>query len=343
MAIDFFDGFDLYGSLTGLQDRWGVLSTPTFSTAGGRFGKGAVGNGSGSAGVVYYTPASMLEYVTVGFAVKSDLAVAATVYAWRDRVASASTFDTNLGFKINSDGSVSALGNRETVVGTSATGLVSQGLWYYIEVQGRRHGTLGSIEIFIGGTSVLAVSSVDTLESTDDGSFYFLPNSSSTEVVMDDIYISQDASALPAALGDVKVTTLLPDGDTAQADWTPLSGSGFSNINDPLGTDGDGNGSYIGETTLNGKSEFDVESLPETPTAIHSVGLSTRASKTDAGSIEYKHHIDSSGTESPGAAIAPSETGYAMDTTIYNTDPNTASAWTESGVNAVKVGVEVTG
>ncbi len=45
----------------------------------------------------------------------------------------------------------------------------------------------------------------------------------------------------------------------------------------------------------------------------------------------------------PNGTKSPDMLGvYAREFTIYDTDPDTASAWTESGVNALKLGVEVT-
>lgn len=343
MAITFFDGFDLYGSDAGMLTQWGNLASPVLTTTGGRFGGGAVICDGATNEFIYKVDAANLNYVTVGFAFKSDLVALSRFFIWsRDPTGDAATADINAAAVVNTDGSITIERSDGVDVGTSAAGIIVAGQWNYIEVQIFRDNTTGSIEVFVGGPSVVSATSVDTLRDVVAGTFMFGSSISTTENVFDDIYVAQDASALPATLGDVKVSTLLPDADTAQADWTPLSGSGFSNIDDALGTDGDGNTTYISETTLNGKSEFDLEALPETPIAIHSVSMVTRASKTDAGSIEYKHHVDSSGVEETSAAIAPSETGFALSYSYHSTDPNTASAWTESGVNAMKLGVEVT-
>ncbi len=341
MSITFFDGFDLYGSLTTVETQWGTFATPVLTTTGGRFGGGAV-TCQGTDEFIAKDDVANVAYITTGFAFKTDLAVSARIFFWTRATGSVSSSLINAAVRVNANGSITLEKVGGAAAGTSAAGVVVAGQWNYMEVQVFRDNSVGSIEVFLGGTSIISATSIDTLQSTASGAFLYGTTSSSTEVVVDDTYLAQDASALPAILGDVKVSTLLPDADTAQADWTPLSGSGFSNIDDALGTDGDGNTTYISETTLNGKSEFDLEALPETPTAVHSVSMVTRASKTDAGSIEYTHHVDSSGVEETGAAVAPSETGFSLNYSYHNTDPNTASAWTESGVNAMKLGVEVT-
>jgi len=342
MAITFFDGFDLYGSTTTMLAQWANNGSPVITTTGGRFGGGgAICDGSANESI-YRVDVLNNNFVTVGFAFKTDLVDPTRIFTWNRLAGSTLTSVINGSIFLNTDGSVVIEGAGGADMGTSATGVVVAGQWFYMEVQIFRNNTTGSIEAFIGGSSIVSATSVDTEATTAAGSFMWGSSDSATEVVFDDIYLAQDASSLPATLGDVKVSTLLPNADTAQADWTPLSGTGFSNIDDALGTDGDANTSYISETTLNGKSEFDLEALPETPIAIHSVSIATRATKTDSGSIEYKHHVDSNGTEATSVAIAPSETNYNMTFSYHNTDPDTASAWTESGVNAMKLGVEVT-
>lgn len=341
MAITFIDGFDLYGTFAAVQAVWTRSDSPALSLTGGRFGGGAVvcaGSSSESISQVY----SGAEYITVGFALNSTMSSDNRIFSV-NITSLMSSSNQHMGVTLNSNGSLTIEGANGTAHSTSAPGLIAANQWVYIEVKMRRHDTLGSVEVFVGGASAVSDTSIDTNDSATPAAFVgFLSEQSSVSCTFDDVYIAESAAGLISELGDVKITTLLPNGDTAQADWTPLSGAGWSNIDDDLGTDGDDNASYIAETTLNGKSEFDLEDLPETPIGVHAVAISTRATKTDAGSIEYKHHIDSNGTESAGAAISPSETGYALATTVYPTDPDTAAAWTESGVNAMKLGVEVT-
>lgn len=341
MSINFFDGFDLYADAAGLAEQWGVLNTPTVDTNGGRFSQGAVFFNANADGI-YYTDSVNQNFVTAGFSFKSNLADFVRCFAWAD-VADASTDNNmNAGIVILADGSIIAEGDSGINLGTSATGVISADTWHWIEIQIERAAS-GSIEVFVDGASVVSATG-DTLESTTNSFFIWGEiQSNATDTYIDDIVIQQDASALPSTLGDSRISTLLPNADTAQADWSLSTGSnGFELIDDALGTNGDGDSTYISDTTNGNKSEFDLENLSLSPSTIHAVAANSRSSKTDAGAKTYRNYLDSSGTEGPGNSVDPTNGTYNLITDIFETDPNTASAWGLAGVNAVKLGVEIT-
>ncbi len=344
MTIRIMDGFDLYANLTGVAQKWGVVgANSTLTTTGGRFGGGAV-QFTGSVSTLRHTDTVNEGFISAGFAFKGDNSVDVRAFGWTDTVSAAASADLNAGLEILTDGSLRAEGDGGITLGTSAVGLIVPNVWHYVELQvSRAVAPSGVFKVYVNGTLVLDVTG-DTQESTASGAFHIGAVGTADALhYFDDVYISSDASALPSVYGDVKIETLLPDGDTAQADWTPLSGTGFSNIDDALGTNGDGDTTYISDTTLNNKSEFDLGNLSETPTTIAAVSHSSRHSKTDSGTIEYTPYIDSAGTESAGTATAPADGAYGMVSDVYELDPNTAAAWTTSGVNALKSGVEITG
>lgn len=342
MAIVKMDGFDLYGDTTGLEGSWSTVGTPSLGTATGRFGGGGVTvNGNTSEGV-YLTDTSGDKFITAGFAFKSDMVDEQRLFCGLSNTFSSNSI--NGAVLLNTDGSITVEGDGGINLASSAAATISANSWYYIEVQLHKDAA-GSIEVFVNGTSVVSASG-----DTEDGAanillFGTVSSGSTNTTVYDDVYLATDASALPAIKGDVVIETVLPNADTAQADWTLSAGTdGFALIDDALGTNGDGDTTYISETTLGNKSEFDLENISASPTSVHAVAIRTRAAKTDAGTIEYTQYIDSSGTEGAGSAIAPAESVYNLSVSdIYETDPNTASAWTEAGVNALKLGVEITG
>jgi hypothetical protein len=129
----------------------------------------------------------------------------------------------------------------------------------------------------------------------------------------------------------------LPSADTAQADFTGT----YADIDDPIGAS-DGDATYITATTLNSKSEFEIEDLPVSPNTIHAVQIVTEARKTDAGTKLITPYILSGTTREDGDEVGTSET-YSVATSIHELNPDTAAAWDTAAINALKVGIEITG
>ena len=339
MTIEVIDGFDLYGDTTGMNAEWEFNGSPTFSTTGGRFGGGCAEMNSNSDSI--RKTITNQAWVTWGFAFKSDLTeqVNLSYFSGIDR---GSTFgDANGGIVIREDGAVRLIGDGISTIAISEPGVIVSNAWNYIECQIHRSNS-GTGEIWVNGVSVISgAGDFDRSSSAALIVICALGGGGGTGLVIDDVYVDSSASAFPNVLGDCRIETLLPDADTAQADWTPLSGSGFSNIDDALSTNGDGDTSYISETTLNNKSEFDMESLSNSPVQVHAVAASSRASKTDSGSIEYTPYIDN-GTELTGAAIAPLESAYTLEKDVFEEQPGSPTHWDEDSVNGIKLGFEVT-
>jgi hypothetical protein len=207
-------------------------------------------------------------------------------------------------------------------------------VWHHIEVEADLNAS-GSSAVYVDG--ILAVSA--TSDFTDTGQTYaslsFYGDDGTNTV--DDIVVQTDASTQPTKLGVHKIHTLLPDGDTAQADWT----GSVTDVDDPIGSADNGT-SVITTSTLNHKSEFDLASLPVTPTVIHAVQTVVVASKSAAGVIGLKQHVDSNGIEDASAEFSAPLDTYRINTNIHPLNPDGSVAWTETTVNAVKVGVALT-
>jgi len=341
MSIEYMDGFDLYGTTAAMDDQWSRNSSIALDLTEGRFGGGC----ARITGRIQYiqravTPAN--EFVALGAAIRySNVTDTVDLMRHADSTGTGST-DINCLLRLNPDGSLALLGDASQLKGTSAPGVFPEGVYAYIEMIFERSGS-GHGEVRVNGVNVLDVPSADFLEGTGNAYVLFGHGSGGDTTFTldyDDIYIETSPTTRPVSKGDVRISTLLPDGDTAQADFTPLAGSGFSNIDDALGTDGDGDTTYISTATVGHKSEFDMENLPVSPLAIVAVSTKMRASKTDVGAASVRSYVDSSGTEAAGVTHAPMDSVYNLKSDVFETDPNTAGVWTEASVNAVKLGVE---
>jgi hypothetical protein len=83
-----------------------------------------------------------------------------------------------------------------------------------------------------------------------------------------------------------------------------------------------------------------MANLSETPTAVYAVVQNTYWQNPGGGSIQGKQTVKSGATTSAGSAIYASSVGDYVHR-VFDEDPDTSAAWTESAVNAIESGVEV--
>jgi hypothetical protein len=334
MAFALIEGFDLVGSSADLISKGFVTAEGAWGAGTGRFG-GAGYTLSTNFSEVLSISQSFVRYNTLSFWFKTSVNTICNICGFSDLpapVIGPQATTSHLYIDALADGSIRLFGDF-TLRGTSATGVLIVDTWHHIEVQGDINNS-GQGIVTVDGIEVLNVSADFADTTTDYSSPVFYGDAGGN--VFDDIIYQNDVSALPAILGEHKIHTLLPSADTAQADWT----GAFTDVDDPAGSS-DGDTTFINATTLNDKSEFALGDLSESPTTVHAVQSVIEARKTDAGTIGVTHHIDSNGTEEAGTEFAAAET-YGSHQAIHPLNPDGSVAWTETTVNALLVGVEIT-
>ena len=120
-----------------------------------------------------------------------------------------------------------------------------------------------------------------------------------------------------------------------------LTYSGLPNYNsiaDPSDTDADT--SYVTASTVGDFDLYDVEAYPPASANIKAVNHIAWARKTDATARTMNLTTKSGATTTDSTAVTLATT-YVGYNRLYETDPNTASDWTVSGVNALQVGQKV--
>lgn len=115
----------------------------------------------------------------------------------------------------------------------------------------------------------------------------------------------------------------------------PVSSGGSAAIITP-----DGDLSYASDSTAGDHDLFAMTNLPATPTSIMAVQQRVVARRTDGGPRALQTELKSGATTVQGTATSLS-TSYVPQFTIYETDPNTGSAWTASAVNALEAGYKI--
>jgi Concanavalin A-like lectin/glucanases superfamily len=215
------------------------------------------------------------DKVGVGVEALQELRFAAPVIAFMTAAAAA-----QFRIGLNTSGQVFIQLGTSTILATSAEAgpVFAAGTWYYLEVEAFVHDTTGFVRVYRDGNLLVEAASVDTKgqASTDLVELIrFIGNNGGGTsdrpniVSIDDVYVLDDSTRL----GQCRVSTLLFNADTADADWTPLgAGDHFAEVDDD-----NGDTSYIASDTATDLDMFDVEDLPFTPQTVHAVQISWRA------------------------------------------------------------------
>lgn len=247
-----------------------------------------------------------------------------------------------------------------SIIGTSGVA-VTAAAYQHFECRVAIDSAAGAVEVRVNGVTVLDLSNVDTRGAGTaqtaqvrigggDGS------GTAPVTYYDDLYAWDDqGSVANDFLGDQRVFMLLPDANTAEADWTPVGAgsppSGFAAIAEDTPDD---DTSYIsgaapaGSPPVGPVSVFGLEDLPASVSAVTAVQMVGRMRKTDAGACDVQMSLLSSNVGSPPApaeangADRPITEVYTYWQDVFHTDPATGAAWTPAAVDAARFKIERT-
>lgn len=203
--------------------------------------------------------------------------------------------------------------------------------WQYIEFKVTINNTTGSFEVRINGKSYLTQSSVDTQNGGTAELRKVELYGSNGQGFWDNLYVD-DATFH----GPCRVNSLLPNGDDT-TNWTPDSGT--TNYTQVDENPPDDDTSYVDSSASVIQDTYDYGNLTNLDT-IKSVQISTDVKVTDATTYTLENLIKSGGTIYGETGVLVSSTSYVWHNRIADTDPNTASAWTNTNVDAAKFGIE---
>jgi len=221
---------------------------------------------------------------------------------------------------------------------TTGLGLVT-GTWYYIEVKTLIHASAGTFEVKVAGSTVLNLTGIDTLAgSTAQLRAVRLTGAGSTVLFsFDDWYVCNDSGATNNDfLGNCRVDAIFPNAAGDASDFTPSAGSNYQNVDDN-GHDSDI--TYNEDSTSTNQDLFNYESMPSVGT-IYGIQINTVCRETDATTFSLKTLSKTGTTTSADTAQTIGTTTYTTLTRVLETDPDTASAWTISGLNSAQFGYE---
>jgi hypothetical protein len=238
--------------------------------------------------------------------------------------------------RINADGSVEAM--RGSVLSPTQLEITNTGkfifnTWNHFITKFIIHDTMGEIVVKLNGETILNFTG-DTRQQTNVTwtDAIFMP--SGLDTYLDDLVIAD------TDLGDVRVITKYPDADSATHDaWSNSSGSDAYALLDETTPNDDTD--YIYSSTSGQKSTWSFEAVGLTGT-VKGVQLNLRAKKVNTGTraIRGMSRVSSTDYEDTNTKYLPSD-GYSQSRHVWENNPNTASAWAVSEIDASEFGVDV--
>lgn len=326
MALLFIDSFDHY-AFADLGLKW--TSAGGTSIATGRFGSCL--QGANYACSKSFTGAAT---IVVGFALKwSNTAAGGTVCELRN--------GTTVHAQVRLDNSghlVAANSGGTPYTGGTGTAVLSAGVWYYVEAKVFVHDTTGTFDVKLNGASELALTGLDTRNgATTTIDTIRIGNTGTATASYDDLYILDTSGSAPTNdfLGDCRVEAIFPTGAGNYAQWTPLSSTNVSNVDE---TTPDGDTTYNSSSTANQIDSFAYGNLTPSSATVYGLQYALYARKDDAGTRTIAPLARISSTDYASATTHNLSTSYAYYLQIKEQSPASSSAWTVSEINGAEFG-----
>jgi hypothetical protein len=316
MALKFIEGFD---DNLAAQRGWTQIQLAT-----GRFG----GNAGQPVffGLPYYPfPVPITGTIVVGVACYVN---AAGGYANLLTVGPAI-------LKATLSGNIS-LNNGATLVSTSAANpFVAPNVWRYVEIKYVMATGVCTVRcdgVTVTSGTVATSTSVPTISCG-------VGNSSSSNLSWDDMYVLDATGSINNDfLGDVRVQTLLPNGDGSNSAFTPSTGTTHSTLVNESTPDTTG---YVSASTIGQKDTYQFQDLPGNTANVYGLEITNYAHKDAAGPAGLANVVRVSATDyaSTGQPLSQS---WTANRDVVEANPATSAAWTPSEVNSAEFGVQVT-
>ena len=243
--------------------------------------------------------------------------------------------NNGINIRSNTDGKIAAY-RGTSLLGTSALGL-GAATWYYIELKVLTNNSTGTIEVRVNGAVWLNLTSQDTQPGSNAWHDAVRLGTVNAVSRFDDMYVLDGSgSANNDFLGNRKVVAIDPDGAGDNTDWTPSAGSNYQNVDD--GDEVDEDTTYNETSTDAHEDLYTYEDLPGVTSSVDGLQI-TIETRVTAGSMDLSHVIKTGTTTDAGSADTITSTAYVTSVRVEEQDPDTAAAWTPSGVNGAQFGI----
>lgn len=354
MSIQRFEGFDHFDIETANAadlSAKGMFpgATSTFTYSGGQYaGNSITANAATDVLVVPYVTAVTESFVGFWLYLAAAPGAVATILEFHSSDTSLSNphlslkVNTDLSLEVFRDGSTSILASSAAAIGTTA--------WTFVEMRALIDNVAGAYEVKLNETTLISGSSINTSSSV--GTDYAvdsirLVGAATMEPRFDDLVIVDTtvAGSEPVTFtGKVTVATLWPSSDGTLTDFTGV-GAGAANYDRVDETPAkDDDTTYVQSSTVGDRDLYNFDDIPAGYaglSTILAVQTSAAVRKADPGTKKLRTNIRSVATDANGDNVELTATYRYTPAQIEAVDPNTSSAWTASGVNAMQAGVEI--
>jgi hypothetical protein len=360
MALLWHDGFDRYSVINDLQlkaDRLDATASDiAYSTTAGAFGGGTlIGVDDQQLGTFrgwYEVTVPRVETPNdffCGFWFKPEQFIRRPFVKFSPSYKASGNNDPvfQLGLA-NSGGLVfSTAGGVARNFSADPPDLIQEGKWSWVEIRARPTDVTGQVEIRINGTTVINETSIDWAsgQSQDVARVdFFGGGTSNQEYFFDDIiiYDSTGSDGFTTWLGPRRIYTLSPNGAGLTTNGTPVGvANNWDAVNDTGAYD---SGTYVNIGTTTNLDLYTYENLPEAVTDIDAVLVSTVARTDGATPRQIRALARENVTTGNGTTRNVNfgtDADYHLQVENFNTNPDTALAWTDTEVNAAQFGWEL--
>lgn len=214
---------------------------------------------------------------------------------------------------------------------------------YHIAWKIKVHGSTGTFEVRVNDVVVTSGTGVNTSATGNAYAtdyrlgFFSGGNGAGANLYWDNVYVYNGNGTFP---GDVKVEEAIVNGNGSQQDFTASPAvSHVLNVDD---ASPDSDSTYNAGGTSGNIELYTFAAFTTLTGTIHAVQTTPTMRKDDAGARTAKSIIRISGTDYLGATDYSLGNSYLTLPEIWETNPATAAAWTQSGLNAAEIGIKVT-
>lgn len=337
MTVLFVDGFDQYSNFTsappGIYGSWlayGAFNAQT-SMDVGRFD-------TGPAPYVIYCGfqrfiGANLTSMSIGAAIKVGAAATAVTNPNAMGVLD-SAGNPQIGVKIDSLGNIVLYRGSTVVLAQTFDAPCRYLTWHYLECEFFIDDTTGTAKVYLNGKKVIDYTGDTRATAVVGANFVHIGGNLYGAIVFDDFYVTDTA----ARLGELRVDTLRPDGDSTALNWTPSTSTVHYTMVNEVAANADTN--YVQGPSVGFIDMYTVANLATTPANVVAVQIMSASRKTDAAVREIAHKIRSGATTVNGASKALTAS-YIYYSDIWPLNPATSAAWTYTDVNSMEIGLEV--
>lgn len=333
MTLLFCDSFDHYATAD-IAKKWTDTNAVTIGATGRNGTNGARMNQGNASGYMRKALGANFTTLIAGGAVAFPALTAGQAFLIFQDATS-----TQVDLRFDASGKIIATRNG-TTLGTGTNGALSLNTFYYIEAKVLISATVGTVDVYVNGVSILSLTGQNTraTANTQTNAVRFGQTGGTTHD-WDDVYICDTAgSTNNTPLGDVRVQAILPNGN---GNSSVLVGSDGNSTDNYLLVDEStpNTADYVESSTPGDKDTYAYPNLTPTSGTVYGVQVLPYAAKTDAGTRSIVTVARLSGTEADSAVATLSTTAtYYPD--IRETKPG-GGAWSVSDVNSAEFGVKV--